>query len=60
MRKEMFDTLEKSGIFEMYEVKVENTTNKDEIGVFVEKDDSTREKVTLENFEKYFDIKIEN
>lgn len=59
MRKEMFDTLEKSGIFEMYNVKIENTTSKEDIGVFVEKDNDTREKVTLENFEKYFDIKLD-
>ena len=58
MRKEMFDMLEKSGIFEMYNVKIENTTNNQDKGVFVEKENGTREKVTLENFEKYFDIKL--
>ena len=58
MRKEMFDTLEKSGIFEMYNVKIENTTSKEDIGVFVEKENGTKEKVTLDNFEKYFDIKL--
>ena len=58
MKKEMFDTLEKSGIFEMYNVKIENTTNNQDKGVFVEKENGTREKITLENFEKYFDIKI--
>lgn len=58
MKKEMFDTLEKSGIFEMYNVKIENTTNNQDKGVFVEKENGMREKVTLENFEKYFDIKL--
>lgn len=42
----------------MYNVKIENVINKDEIGVFVEKENNVREKVTLENFEKYFDIKL--
>lgn len=58
MKKEMFDTLEKSGIFEMYNVKIENVINNKNIEVFIEKDNGTREKVTLENFEKYFDIKL--
>lgn len=58
MKKEMFDTLGKSGIFEMYNVKIENISNNKNIEVFIEKDNGTREKVTLENFEKYFDIKL--
>ena len=58
MKKEMFDTLGKSGIFEMYNVKIENISSNKNIEVFIEKDNDTREKVTLENFEKYFDIKL--
>lgn len=42
----------------MYNVKIENISNNKNIEVFIEKDNGTREKVTLENFEKYFDIKL--